>query len=228
MNRWTHAVLLCALGAAGYALSAQALPHLMQAVLALDCASGVFTATCRLGEDGPLRTDVYITSAAGAALAWGGAAALFRRRLIYPFVALFSLLALAAMAYDAGFGNRLVAGAKLANDTFNVLRFVIFASFVLTFVLLRRTPPRVVHAAGAIAVSYLGALAFMAAFLFLREQVMGALELLLLYGAYAFGGFTVHLMTVSLMVAGVDLKARQGGFGPSVTTPVSGAPQSRR
>jgi hypothetical protein len=167
--------------------------------------------TCALPPDGGLSLAAYAVSAAVLAAAWIGSALFLRQCALQPFVGLFAALGLCAIAYDLIVGRPLLTGVRLINDTFDVLRFLVFASFALLLTMARRWTMSVPGVALAAAASFAMTIAAMTGFHAIRHGLIGAFELYVLYIAYAFGGFTLHLMTLSLLVAAARPGSVAGG-----------------
>ena len=78
---------------------------------------------------------------------------------------------------------------------------VIAASFFLLLVILRQEQYPLLGLARAAFGSYTIKVLSVTAFIAVREGVYGATELFLLYVVYAFGAFSLHLMTVCGFIA---------------------------
>ena len=124
----------------------------------------------------------------------------FRTWMAYPFIAVMSVLGLFAVGYDAIVGLPVVGETRIVNDTMNVLQAIILASFVLTFLVLRRLTVPLPRVAVAVALSFGAKTGALIAFLFVQRAIGGAAELLLLFALYAFGAFSLHLMTIAGLV----------------------------
>jgi hypothetical protein len=190
------------IAAGGYALSARLAAEGAMPLLGVECRAGLVRVTCLLPADGAPDWRVYAIAAAAVVGLWCVGALFVKDWVLYPFIVLFGTLSLCAMAYDLALLNGLVSGEKLINDTFNVLRLLVLGSFTLTFVMARRTALNPFSVVAAVASSYAATLAAMFGFLLIHARLFGAFELFVLYVVYAFGGFTVHLMTLSLLVSG--------------------------
>jgi hypothetical protein len=169
-------------------------------MLAIPCDAAWLQPTCDLAPDGRFDAPTYIVIIGGFSATLLAGPLILRRSSVYPFVMLFAAIGLGAAAYDAVFQNTLVNGPKLINDTMNVLRFAIFASFVLTFVIARQHRLPLLGVVVAVVLSFAMAQLAMTAFIAVGDQVIGAFELYLLYVVYAFGAFTLHLMMVSTLI----------------------------
>lgn len=207
---WLRTAGLVALAGAFYAASGP-IARLAAAAIGVACQTHGLRLECALPPDGALDSDAYVMSAAALAIAWGGSAVFLRDKPVQPFIALFAALGLGAIAYDLVVGRPLETGVRLINDTFDVLRFLVFASFTLLLTIARRwiVPPSGVVLAAT--TSFGAAILSMVAFYAIRPGLIGAFELYVLYIAYAFGGFTLHLMTLSRLVAGVRPRSGPGG-----------------
>ncbi|HEX2560227.1 hypothetical protein [Phenylobacterium sp.] len=174
-------------------LEALVLPRLF----GLACEPTLFTLSCDYAPDGGFehRTFAVLWASFGLALA---ATQIFTRRTVaYPFLITLCLLAMFALGFDTLLGRPVIHGAKIINDTMNVLSFVILASFLLTFLMARNEGLSLVRVIAAVASSYSVKVLAVVAFAALHPQLMGATELYFLYVIYAFGVFTIHIMTVS-------------------------------
>jgi hypothetical protein len=209
MRAWLNVIIFILVAAAAYAGSAQLTAMLSGPVFATECHAKLFNVTCILPAGGPPEWRGSILAAALVAVFWVWAALFAKDWILFPFILLFGTLALGAISYDLTFQNALVSGAKLINDTFNVLRLLIFASFTLTFIMARRSGLTLPGTIVAVVLSYAAALGAAAAFISVQAALFGAFELFVLYIVYAFGGFTLHLMTLSLLVAGARPPAQE-------------------
>jgi len=209
MRRWFSATLFILIAALCYAGSAQLAAAISAPLLRLQCEAGLVNVICNFPGANSPDWRVYALIGASIGLLWIWAALFAKHWILYPFITLFGSLALGAIAYDLTFRNGLVSGPKLVNDTFNVLRLLIFASFALTFIMARRSGLRVMGVVAAVVLSYAASLAAMGGFIAVRAELFGAFELFVLYIVYAFGGFTLHLMTLSLLVSGARPAARE-------------------
>jgi hypothetical protein len=165
------------------------------------CDTVILTVTCAFEPDHGAALPTYGALAAGAVVLLLAARFLFRERAVYPFIGLISTVALGAMAFDVLAGRTILNAPKIANDTFGVLEFAVFSSLVLTFAIAREAqlrPTRVLIAILASFSATAGARFFYAA---IYDQLGGAMELFFLFVLYAFGAFSLHLMSLSLMIA---------------------------
>ena len=78
---------------------------------------------------------------------------------------------------------------------------MIAASFFLLLVILRHQRYPLLGVARAAFASYSIKVVSVTAFIAVREGIFGATELFLLYVVYAFGAFSLHLMTVCGFIA---------------------------
>jgi hypothetical protein len=134
----------------------------------------------------------------------------WREATAYPFLALFGWICLLAIAYDAVAGRPVINASKIINDTVNILAAVIAASFVLLLVIIRKENYSLLVLARAIATSFAVKVVSVTVFIAISELVFGATELFLLYVVYAFGAFTLHLMTVCGFIAKVAPSREEG------------------
>ena len=196
---------------AGLALSTAATNALITAAYGLTCSQAFLTSQCAFGPDQVLAPDAYAALGLFLLALLGLVHLRFRAAVAYPFLMLIGGLCLAALALDLILGNPIIHAAKVINDTLNILGAVIAASFVLLLVILRNQPYSLARLGWAVLLSFAIKTLSVTAFVELRGAVFGITELLLLYIVYAFGAFTLHLMTVSSFVASLTpspLKAR--------------------
>lgn len=210
IGSWIRTAGLVALAGGFYAVSAP-IGALAARAVGVGCRARGLSLNCALAPDGALDPATYGVSAAALAAAWWCSAVLLRHRPVQPFVGLFAALGLGAIVYDALVGRPLVTGERLINDTFDVLRFLMFASFALLLLIARRWTVSWRGVGLAAATSFAAATVSMIAFYWVRPGLIGAFELYVLYVAYAFGGFTLHLMTLSRLVAGARPGLGAGG-----------------
>lgn len=186
---------------AGLAFSTAATNALIVQVYGIPCRQAFLTSTCAFGPDRALGPDAYGSLGLFLIIVLVIAHFRFRSAVAYPFLMLIGGLCLAALALDMLLGNPIIHAAKVINDTLNILGAVIAASFVLLLVILRNQPYSLPALLWAVILSFAIKTLSVTAFVELRGAVFGITELLLLYIVYAFGAFTLHLMTVSSFVA---------------------------
>lgn len=197
----THAALAyMAIAGVAYAASAPLLATALTATGA-DCGYAVLQTTCSFGDRSTYDPTAYaaLAGAIAAAMLWARLRAYDRPW--YPLIATFGVIALAVALYDTVVGRSVIGGDKLANDTFNTLRFAVLASFLLVFHLAKPVRLGVAGPLVAIASSLMGVLLAGVAFQAFSGHLMGATQLFVLFVVYAFGGFGIHLMAVSTMFA---------------------------
>lgn len=192
---------------AGYALSTAATNALIRGVYGIACHQAFLTSQCAFGPDTALGADAYSVLGLFLVIVLGLAQWRWRHTVAYPFLMLIGLLCVAALALDMALGNPIIHAAKVINDTLNILGAVIASSFILLLVILRNQPYSLAALAWAVLMSFAIKTLSVTAFVELRGAVFGITELLLLYIVYAFGAFTLHLMTVSSFVAGLAPRA---------------------
>ena len=188
---------------AGLALSTAATNALIVEVYGIPCSQSFLTSKCAFGPDQALGPDAFGALGLFLIAVLGIAHFRFRSAVAYPFLMLIGGLCLAALALDTALGNPIIHAAKVINDTLNILGAVIAASFVLLLVILRNQPYSLPALLWAVILSFAIKTLSVTAFVELRGAVFGITELLLLYIVYAFGAFTLHLMTVSSFVADI-------------------------
>ncbi|MBC7583081.1 MAG: hypothetical protein H7316_04970 [Tardiphaga sp.] len=188
-----------------YSLSNQAGSWLIERQYGVGCSISFLSLSCAYPADSGFNDLAYallggtlIVSVVAARLWW-------REHVVGPFIQLMGLIGLAAIGWDVLMQLPVLNSAKIINDTENILSFVIFGSFVLMLAILRKRRVGLGTFVVASLVSYAVKIVMMMVFLDISGNVMGATELYLLYVAYAFGTFTVHIMTVSGIVTGVAM-----------------------
>lgn len=141
---------------------------------------------------------------------------LWHDRPWYPLVATFCAIALGVVAYDTVVGRDVVDGEKLANDTFNTLRFAMLASFLLLFHLMRGMRSKLLGVAGAIVASYAAVVLAALAFHELAHGLIGSTKLFVLFVVYAFGGFGIHIMAICTLFSSSTIEV-EGGESVAIT-----------
>lgn len=206
MIRQTRTLLYALTAFAAYVVSA---PFLVAAMAALgqQCLYARFQTYCRYAEGASYDADPYMLTALAIGVILIVARLRFRSCPWYPLLMIFGSVALAAIAYDALLQRPLIQGDKIINDTFNTLRFAILASFLLVFLIARRMSFRWTGVIAAVSGSYIASAAVCGLFQTIGPHVIGATRLYLLFILYAFGGFSLHLMAVSVLFASGKLES---------------------
>lgn len=215
MNRTYQGLVRTGMAAAAYVASAP----LLAAALSMrgaSCSYSMMQTYCRL--DGPVSYDPVVYGALALSVVAMFALARLRAhdRPWYPLIATFSTLVLAVIAYDTLVGRDVVDGEKLANDTFNTLRFAMLASFLLLFRLMRGMSASLMATAAAIVGSYTAVVLAALAFSDLADNLIGATKLFVLFVVYAFGGFGIHIMTICTLFSSSKIED-QGGETVAIT-----------
>jgi hypothetical protein len=192
-----------------YLLLAQVEARVLATLFAIPCRADLVSVTCAYPTDGGHDRRAYLALAAGLALICGASFAFWRRTIAHPFLVTICALGLFAVCWDLAAGLPVIHGPKIINDTMNVLRFVILASFLLTFFMIRGPGTSLVRVTVAVVASFTVKLCALIAFASVQGLLMGATELFFLYVIYAFGAFTVHIMTVSGLIMGLDPPATE-------------------
>lgn len=200
MNRILATIAYMALAVAAYVASAPILASILS-YAGTACTYDLTTTFCSFGTQDVYDPAVYGTFATitSGLLLWARLYA--HERPWYPLIATFALISLGAMAYDTVFGLPILSGAKLVNDTFNTLRFAVLGSFLLVFAFGKHIRYAVKDVVLAILVSMAGIVAAGVVFETFSGHVIGATQMMVLFLVYAFGGFSIHLMAVSMMFA---------------------------
>lgn len=209
MANQTRLLLSILIILAGYALSTAAMMTLGPLLFEYPCAQNVFAAWCALPSDQADHDATYRVFAGFLLLFGISLHFLGRNAAPYPFLALTLWLAALAIVIDLISGRPVINSAKIINDTNNILGAVMAASFTLTVLLIRNQAYSLLRLALAVATSFTVRAASILLFFELSRHVYGVTELFLLYVTYAFGSFTIHLMTICGFVAHTPLKARQ-------------------
>jgi len=184
-----------------YAVSNFVMAALVPALYGIDCSVHFLSTQCTFEADSVRPFWSYAILGALVVSAMLGLRIFGRDTVTYPFLMLFGGLALGAIAFDLALGKPVINGPKITNDTINILGSVIAASFLLLLVILRRETYSLASVARAATASYAIKVASVSFFIAVCEGVFGATELFLLYIVYAFGAFSLHLMTVCGFVA---------------------------
>lgn len=186
---------------AAYGIWAALSSAMIGLVYGVECEQRFLTLGCDFPQDSAAATASYpallvLLAAAAAAIRWR-----WRSAAAYPFLMLSAALCAGAIVWDMAAGRPILLAPKIINDTINILGTVIAASFALLVILCRGSRFSLARFTAAVAVSYALTLISVIAFVELSGSVFGVTELFLLYVIYAFGSFTVHLMTVCAFVA---------------------------
>lgn len=184
-----------------YAAWAGAVAHLVTYIFGYDCVQSFLSVRCALPQDVAAITPAYALLGLfllGFALLLRGP---WKHSAPYPFLMLSLVLCALALLWDLVSVRPILSGAKIVNDTINVLGAVIAASFTLLIIICRRQAFSLGRLALATVTSYGLTIVSIAAFIALSSSIFGVTELFLLYVIYAFGSFTLHLMTVCRFVA---------------------------
>lgn len=191
---------------AGYVLSTAATVALISQVYGLSCRQVFLTSSCAFGSDQLVGSDTYLALALAIMALLILAHWRWRETVAYPFLMLIGLLCLAAIAIDTVAGRPVIHAPKVINDTINILGAVIASSFILLLVIIRKHDYSLPSLLIAVAISFAIKTISVSAFVALRGAFFGVTELLLLYIVYAFGSFTLHLMTVSTFVTSLTFQ----------------------
>ncbi len=165
-----------------------------------DCHATIGGASCAYSSVavGPTTAEgllgIFLLSVLLVAQRW------FHAQMAYPFVAVMATLGLFAISYDTLIGLPIVGEARIVNDTMNVLQAIILASFILTFLVLRRLELPLMRVVAAVALSLAAKTTALVLFVSVQRAIGGAAELVLLFALYAFGAFSLHLMAIAGLV----------------------------
>lgn len=201
MNSQTRLVLGLVTVFAFYVASNFATAFLVPFVYGIPCSVDFLSTKCAFENDALEPAASYYVLGASLLAVMAALRFLWRDAVVYPFLMLFGCLAIGAVAYDLTMLRPVINGPKITNDTINILGSVIAASFFLLLVILRREQYSILSVARAALGSYTIKVLSVTGFIAVREGVFGATELYLLYVVYAFGAFSLHLMTVCGFIA---------------------------
>jgi hypothetical protein len=201
MSYQARFMLSMAIVFAFYVASNFATASLVPFVYGVPCQVSYLSTQCAFGADKVESVNAYIIlgSIVGmtlVALRW-----FWRETVIYPFLMLFGLLCMAAIGYDLLLDRPIINSEKIVNDTVNILGSVIAASFTLLLVILRHQNYSPLVLAKSACASYAIKVVSVTFFVGVSSGIHGATELYLLYVVYAFGAFSLHLMTVCGFIA---------------------------
>ena len=188
----------------------------MQHIAGLTCQTDLATLSCDYPRQAAGPGLGYATFALATATILLASQKWLRSALIYPFLMMMGLLSAGTLAYDLLVNRQIVEEARIINDTMNVLGIAILASFVLTFILTRRSRLSMTHVSIAIAASFGAKIVALVVFGLFRETIMGATELLMLFFIYTFGAFSVHLMALCGNLRHLDMATVQAPAKPTV------------
>lgn len=184
----------------GYILSTTLTASVVPIVFGYDCTQKFLTVKCNLPADvvrNGLSEAIMAIYLAGIAIVL----LIKRKSILFPFLMFTIVMAGIAMIWDFFIGNAILSSSRITNDTINILAAVIAASFVLIIMILRKEPYSLIHLGLAIILSYVVKTIASLVLIMVGLSFYGATELFFVYIIYAFGAFTVHLMTVSSFIA---------------------------
>jgi hypothetical protein len=210
MNASSRLAVALGMVFAAYVASTYATVSLVQATYGIECGQEFLSSHCDFANDGLVALPSYMALAAFLATVLGFTWLFARHTVAFPFIALIALLCGSAILFDLAVARPVIHAPKIINDTVNILGAVIAASFALILIIVRKEPFSLQRLAWAVVVSFTIKTLSATAFLELRIGVYGATELFLLYLVYAFGAFTLHLMTVSAFVSTLTLRPLRG------------------
>lgn len=197
-NRY-RAMIYMVIACAAYIVSAPLTAQGYQLSGHLTCHASQFQVFCRYPQDSSFDVATYLCIGSLAAIAMAITAAFHKSSPYYPLVMFFGNVALFAILYDVLAHEPVQSSSKLTNDTFNTLRFAITASFALVFYIARHARIPAWSAVLAIGLSYVAVYLIGLLFFYISAKIMGATEIYLLFMLYAFGGFSIHIMTIAQM-----------------------------
>jgi peptidoglycan/LPS O-acetylase OafA/YrhL len=193
-------ILFSVVALLGYVACNVASAPLLHQFYGLNCTTDYFTLRCAYPVGSTSNWMTYPVVFISLLLTMAASHVLLRHTILHPFLMSASVLGLFAVCFDCYMQSPIINEAQIINDTMNILSFVIFASFLLSFVILRHSTVPAMAVVKAISISYVSKLVALVVFAGLKPGLTGALELFILYFIYAFGAFSVHLMTLSTLL----------------------------
>lgn len=209
MTTQSRTLLALSIVFVAYAIWAFATSSLIEAFYGYRCQGNYLTIQCEMPADTVEAAVNYIPLlilfvVVASLMGWRSPNA-----VALPFIILTALLCIAVMTWDLIARQPVIHSSKIVNDTINILGAVIAASFALLIVLCRGIAFSLSRLALAAGLSYVLTVASVMSFVELSGIVYGATELFLLYVTYAFGSFTLHLMTVCGFVRRLPIGAQE-------------------
>lgn len=190
-----------------YAGWAALISALVPGLYGYSCSRQFFTISCAFPQDSVEAGSAYPALIAFLVVAVIAMRLFWRSAAAYPFMILSAALCAGAIIWDWIAVRPVLLSPRIISDTVNILGAVIAASFTLIIVLCRREQFSLARLGVAAAASYGLTILSVTAFIELSRGLFGVTELFLLYVIYAFGSFTVHLMTVCGFVARIPAKS---------------------
>lgn len=180
-----------------YSVSTLVTAALVPKIYGFACTANFLSVSCAFPKDtiGPVQSYALLAALVTTVLVvfrfFG------RGSILYPFLTMMGIICLGTLGFDVLFQQPVINSPKIINDTINILGAVIAASFVLLLVILRHQPYGLPSLVRAAAISYGVKIVSVTFFIAVSRDIYGATELFLLYIVYAFGSFSLHLMTIS-------------------------------
>lgn len=184
----------------GYIASNSVGALVLNHLYALGCTADTFTMTCNYSADLQFNWIIYPVALACLFAVMGASYWFAHKSILHPFVMSVGALGGFTIWFDCFFQAPVIHEAQIINDTMNVLSFVMMASFTLTFAILRHSHVPLLTIFKAVFTSYAAKTLFLVVFAGMQPNLMGAFELYILYIVYAFGAFSIHLMTISSLL----------------------------
>lgn len=203
-------VLAVVIVIAAYAIWGAVTSALVPSLYGYSCAQQFFTISCGFPQDTVAASSAYPALVAFLAVLVVALRHFWQSAAAYPFLMLTVLLCAGGVIWDWIAIRPVLLSPKIVNDTINILGALIAASFTLIIALIRREHFSVARLGLAAITSYGLTILSVMAFLELTKGVFGVTELFLLYVIYAFGSFTLHLMTVCGFVANIPSRSTAG------------------
>ena len=207
--RYSHIVLrglLVAISLSVLKFSIELFVWLTDVLGLADCLSNLLTLSCELPRPGlfgwPAHLAVFVLSL--------GIVALFTTRLRRYSSALFFLLSAGTLGFCCVFDFVLQLPvrnfSRLFTQTFNLLSFVIFLSFLFAIVIVTPNMRLVYRTVGAMLQSYIARDLAFVLYLAVQPWYPGMTALYLMFTVYSFGAFTIHIMSVAGIIGASGLR----------------------
>lgn len=173
------------------------------------CQLSFLLIDCRLDGQTSLKPGAYLGALVFCLVALGITHAALRRRAIYPFLNFVLYGAVACILFDYLFKIPVKDFGPLFSGMFNSTNFIIALSFLFFSTVIRVSPTAVFRFTLAAVMSYGQTVLGFAIYFWLHEGFLGATTIYLGFAIYAFGVFSIHLMSVFAMVAAIEGKAER-------------------
>lgn len=170
------------------------------------CSVSYLFVDCATSGQSELKVGAYLGAFGFCLLVLAINQVALRPYAVYPFLNFVLLGALACILFDHAFQMPVKNFGPLYSGMFNSINFIIALSFLFFLTIMRLSPavfPRFVLAA---LMSYGQTVIGFSIYFWLHQGFLGATIIYLGFAIYAFGVFSIHLMSVFAMVAAVEGK----------------------